>query len=90
VDQVLHLLSQHKVFLKQSKYVFGSLEVEYLCHIFGKDGVHVDPKKIEAMKDWPSPKTLKSLRGFMGMFNEILLQFCSKLCKNHFSPHCSP
>jgi hypothetical protein len=27
----------------------------------------VDPKKIEAMQDWPHPKTLKSLRGFLGL-----------------------
>ena len=33
----------------------------------GKDGVRVDPKKIEAMQDWPHPKTLKSLRGFLGL-----------------------
>jgi hypothetical protein len=33
----------------------------------GKDGVRVDSKKIEAMKDWPHPKTLKSLRGFLGL-----------------------
>jgi hypothetical protein len=39
--------------------------VDYLGHIFSKDGVRVDPKKIEAMKDWPSPKTLKSLHGFL-------------------------
>jgi hypothetical protein len=41
--------------------------VEYLGHIFGKDGVWVDPKKIKAMKDWPHPKTLKSLCGFLGL-----------------------
>jgi hypothetical protein len=67
VDQVLHLLSQHKHFLKQSKCVFGASEVEYLGHIFGKDGVHVDLKKIEAMKDSPHPKTLKSLCGFLDL-----------------------
>jgi hypothetical protein len=49
VDQVLHLLSQHQLFLKQSKCAFGSLKVEYLGHIVGMDGVRVDPKKIEAM-----------------------------------------
>jgi hypothetical protein len=27
----------------------------------------VDPKKIEAMQDWPCPKTLKSLCGFLGL-----------------------
>jgi hypothetical protein len=34
VDQVLHLLSQHNFFLKQSKCAFGALEVEFLGHIF--------------------------------------------------------
>jgi hypothetical protein len=51
VDQVLHLLSQHKLFLKQSKCAFGASEVEYLGHLVGKDGVRVDPKKIESMQD---------------------------------------
>jgi hypothetical protein len=67
VDQVLHLLSQHQLFLKQSKCAFGASEVEYLGHLVGKDGVRVDPKKIEAMQDWPHPKTLKILCGFLGL-----------------------
>jgi hypothetical protein len=67
VDQVLHLLSQHQLFLKQSKYAFGASEVEYLGHIFGKDGVKVDPNKIEAMQDWPHPKTLNILCDFLGL-----------------------
>jgi hypothetical protein len=67
VDQVLHLLSKHKLFLKQSKCAFGISEVEYLGHIVGKDGVRVDPKKIEAMQNWPHPKTLKSMCGFLGL-----------------------
>jgi hypothetical protein len=49
VDQVLHLLSKHKLFLKQSKCAFGISKVEYLGHIVGKDGVRVDTKKIKAM-----------------------------------------
>jgi hypothetical protein len=52
VDQILHLLSQNQLFLKCSKCAFGASEVEYLGHIVGKDGVRVDPKKIEAMQDW--------------------------------------
>jgi hypothetical protein len=67
VDQVLSLLAQHQLFLKQSKCAFGASEVEYLGHLVGKDGVRVDPKNIEAMQDWPHPKTLKSLRGFLGL-----------------------
>jgi hypothetical protein len=67
VDRVLHLLSQHQLFLKQSKCAFGASEVEYLGHLVGKDGIRVDPKKIEAMQDWPHPKNLKILRGFLGL-----------------------
>jgi hypothetical protein len=38
-----------------------------LGHIVGKAGVRVDPKKIEAVKDWTRPKTLKILCGFLGL-----------------------
>jgi hypothetical protein len=67
VDQVLYLLSQHQLFLKQSKCAFGASEVKYLGHLVGKDGVRVDPKKIEDIQDYPDPKTLKSLHGFLGL-----------------------
>jgi hypothetical protein len=67
VDRVLHLLSQHQVFLKQSKCYFAALEVKYLGHIVGNEGVRVDPKKIEAIQDWPHPNTLKILCGFLGL-----------------------
>jgi hypothetical protein len=67
MDQVLCLLSQHQLFLKQSKRDFGASEVEYLGHLVGKDGVRVDLKKIEAMQDWLHPKTLKILHGFLGL-----------------------
>jgi hypothetical protein len=65
VDWFIHLLSQHQLFLKQSKCAFGTLEVEYLGHIVGKVDVRVDPKNIEAMQDWNHPKTLKILCGFL-------------------------
>jgi hypothetical protein len=42
-------------------------EVEYLGHTVSHEGVKVDPNKIKAMMEWPIPKTLKNLRGFMGL-----------------------
>jgi hypothetical protein len=38
-----------------------------LGHLVGKDDIRVDPKKIEAIQDWPQPKTLKILHGFLGL-----------------------
>jgi hypothetical protein len=95
VDQVLSLLAQHQLFLKQSKCAFGASEVEYLGHLVGKDGVRVDPKKIEAMQDWPHPKTLKILRGFLGLtgyyrkfvknYGKIAAPLTALLKKNSFN-----
>ena len=64
---VLSLLLQHQLYAKRRKCVFGILEVEYLGHIISSQGVSANPKKISAMKDWPSPNTVKALHGFLGL-----------------------
>ena len=67
VSKILQLLQNHRLFVKKLKCSFGVQEVEYLGHIVGYDGVWVDPNKIEAMQEWPRPKTLKILRVFLGL-----------------------
>ena len=67
VDKSLKLFYDHQLFIKHSKCSFGVSKVEYLGHIIGKDGVRVDPKKITSMEEWPHPKTLKILCGFLGL-----------------------
>eukprot|EP00253_Pinus_taeda_P021889 PITA_21889 len=67
VDLLLQLLRNQKLFVKTSKCSFGMAEVDYLGHIVGREGVKVDPKKIQEMQEWPQPKTLKSLRRFLGL-----------------------
>lgn len=65
--KVLETLVQHQLFVKQSKCSFDQEQLEYLGHIVSKEGVSADDKKIEAMLHWPVPKSLKSLRGFLGL-----------------------
>jgi hypothetical protein len=63
----LDLLLQNQLFAKSSKCKFGCEEAEYLGHIVTAEGVSADPGKIAAMVDWPLPKNIKALRGFLGL-----------------------
>ena len=44
-------------------------EVQYLGYIIDERGVHVDPTKVQVIRDWPSPTTLTELRNFLGLSN---------------------
>lgn len=39
----------------------------FLGHIIDVEGVHPDPEKVKAIVDWEPPKTIKKLRGFLGL-----------------------
>jgi hypothetical protein len=67
VKMVFQLMRAHHLFIKQSKCVFGSMTVAYLGHIISADGVAMDPEKVSAVASWPTPRTVKALRGFLGL-----------------------
>lgn len=64
---VLSILKQQQFFLKHSKCSFATTEVAYLGHIVTQAGVKVDGRKVEAIEQWPTPTTVRALRGFLGL-----------------------
>jgi len=67
LKSVLDTLRQHQFYLKASKCTFAQQQPQYLGHIISKEGVATDPKKTEAMCQWPSPSNVTELRGFLGL-----------------------
>lgn len=64
---VLQLLRDNALVVNESKCSLGVRRVAYLGHIISGQGVEVDPKKIVAIVNWPEPKNLKEIRGFLGL-----------------------
>lgn len=67
--KVLNRLQRHNLQLKISKCIFYAREFEFLGHIISRDGIRTNPKKIEAVKNFPRPKNMKELQSFLGLCN---------------------
>ncbi|GJU78402.1 putative reverse transcriptase domain-containing protein [Tanacetum coccineum] len=60
---VFKLLKNEKLYAKFSKFEFWLREVQFLGHVINGNGIHVDPSKIEAVKNWKAPELrLRSVR----------------------------
>ena len=53
--------------LNPEKCHFASSELAFLGHVISKEGIRTDPSKIDKVKDFPVPKNLTQLRGFLGL-----------------------
>ncbi|GJX46062.1 reverse transcriptase domain-containing protein [Tanacetum coccineum] len=64
---VLELLRKEKLYAKFSKCEFWLQEVHFLGHVVNQNGIHVDPGKIEAVKNWEAPTSPTGVRSFLGL-----------------------
>ncbi|GJZ51300.1 putative reverse transcriptase domain-containing protein [Tanacetum coccineum] len=64
---ILELLKKEKLYAKFSKCEFWIPKVHFLGRVIDSRGIHVDPTKIESIKDWASPKTPTEIRQFLGL-----------------------
>ena len=67
LTQVLQLLKENELFAKRSKCTFAQQKIHYLGHVISQQGVATDDSKVEAVRDWPVPDSVKKLRGFLGL-----------------------
>ena len=61
----LQLLKEHKMYANLSKCDFYKDRIHYLGHIISTEGISVDPKNIEAIMNWPTPRNATNARSFM-------------------------
>nr|GFA07313.1 putative reverse transcriptase domain-containing protein [Tanacetum cinerariifolium] len=67
LKEILVLLKKEELYAKFSKCKFWFPKVQFLGHVIDKQGIHVDPVKIESIKNWASLKSPTKIRQFLGL-----------------------
>jgi hypothetical protein len=75
--QILQTMRDNQIYGKMKKCIFMKDEAPYLGHIISKDGIKMDPKKVETIQNWPEITTIKQLQAFLG-----LMGYYRKFIKN--------
>ncbi|GJP59083.1 hypothetical protein CLOP_g7161 [Closterium sp. NIES-67] len=57
----------HQITVSRSEFALE--KIQFLGHMVSAQGVHVDPKKIEAVRTWKTPENVKELQPFLGYAN---------------------
>ncbi|GJS78638.1 putative reverse transcriptase domain-containing protein [Tanacetum coccineum] len=67
MDLMNRLLKKEELYAKFYKCEFWIPKVQFLSHVIDSQGIHVDPAKIESIKDWASPKSPMEIHQFLGL-----------------------
>jgi hypothetical protein len=70
---VLQKLRDTGLYTKLEKCVFHQPQVELLVYIISNEGLMMDPKKIQAVTDWSTNKTIYDVQCFLGFANFYLI-----------------
>ncbi|GKA70875.1 putative reverse transcriptase domain-containing protein, partial [Tanacetum coccineum] len=81
---ILELLKKEELYAMFSKCEFWLSKVQFLGHVIDSEGIHLDPAKIESIKDWASPKTPIKIRQFLGLagyYRRFIIEVAFQLLK---------
>lgn len=83
ISLIFKVLEDANLKIQLDKCEFLQDNVEFLGFIISKGGIKPNPKKIQAITNFPIPKTIKDLRSFLGMagFYRRFIQDYAKLAK---------
>ena len=66
VHRVLDKLAKHDLFLKPEKCLFEKRSMEFLGVVLSKGTIQMDLTKLKGVADWPTPRTVRDVRAFLG------------------------
>jgi len=69
VRKVLAKLNERAMYVKKSKSRFETKEIQFLGYVIRPGQIEKDPKKTEAVRDWPTPRKVKEVQAFLGLTN---------------------
>jgi len=72
--------------LKPEKCFFEKPSIEYLGMIISQNKIQMDPTKLSAVLDWPTPKCVKDVQSFLG-FGKLLSAIHSRIRPYHGTTH---
>jgi len=80
---VLQKLREHRLYAKFSKCEFWLEEVSFLGHILSKNGITVDPCKVQDVLNWKQPQNITDIRSFLGLagYYRRFIENFSKIAK---------
>ena len=79
VEEVLEIFRRRQLYAKSSKCEFGRQELGFLGHRLSKEGVSVDPRKMQSIVEWATPTLCCEVPRFTGLANYPPFQRYSEL-----------